>query len=105
MYHLITKKQFGLTLAILSVVFTSYGAEHTKGREVEPFARALKPGDYVWHPEVSPAGPVVVLVSIPDQIIYVYRNGVRVGRSTYSTGKPSKTHAHRRLHRVAKEGR
>jgi hypothetical protein len=30
----------------------------------------LKPGDYVWHPEVSPAGPVVVLVSIPDQIMY-----------------------------------
>jgi hypothetical protein len=66
------------------------GAEHTKGREVEPFTRALKPGDYVWHPEVSPAGPVVVLVSIPDQIMYVYRNGVRIGRSTISSGKPGK---------------
>lgn len=66
------------------------GAEHTKGRQVEPFTRALKPGDYVWHPEVSPAGPVVVLVSLPDQVMYVYRNGVRIGRSTVSTGKPGK---------------
>ena len=77
-------------LAILSSVLTSHATEHTKGRQVEPFARALKPGDYLWHPEVSPAGPVVVLVSIPDQIMYVYRNGVRIGRSTVSTGKQGK---------------
>jgi hypothetical protein len=75
---------------MLSPLFTSHGAEHTKGREVEPFAQALKPGDYVWHPEISPVGPVVVLVSLPDQIMYVYRNGVRIGRSTVSSGKPGK---------------
>jgi L,D-transpeptidase catalytic domain len=78
------------TVAMLSSLFASHAAEHTKGREVEPFARALKPGDYVWHPEVSPTGPVVVLVSLPDQVMYVYRNGVRIGRSTVSTGKPGK---------------
>jgi L,D-transpeptidase catalytic domain len=44
----------------------------------------------VWHPEVSPRGPVVVLVSLPDQTLYVYRNGVRIRRSTVSTGKPGK---------------
>jgi L,D-transpeptidase catalytic domain len=44
----------------------------------------------VWHPEVSPAGPVVVVVSLPDQILYVYRNGVRIGRSTVSSGKVGK---------------
>jgi hypothetical protein len=69
---------------------TLQGAEHTKGRQIEPFARALKPGDYIWHPEVSPAGPVVVLVSLPDQIMYVFRNGVRIGRSTISSGKLGK---------------
>ncbi|MFZ3376650.1 MAG: L,D-transpeptidase [Chthoniobacterales bacterium] len=82
-----------IIVAVLSSLFsapTSTGAEHTKGREVEPLARTLKPGDYAWHPEVSPAGPVVVLVSIPDQIMYVYRNGVRIGRSTVSTGKQGK---------------
>jgi L,D-transpeptidase catalytic domain len=68
----------------------SYGQAHTKGKEVSPLTRTLKPGDYVWHPEVSPNGPVVVLVSLPDQLLYVYRNGVRIGRSTVSTGKPDK---------------
>jgi hypothetical protein len=75
---------------VCALAATSPGAEHTKGREVEAFARALKPGDFIWHPEISPAGPVVVLVSLPDQIMYVYRNGVRIGRSTVSTGKPGK---------------
>ncbi|MBV8214624.1 MAG: L,D-transpeptidase [Verrucomicrobia bacterium] len=68
----------------------SYGQAHTKGREVSPLTPTLKPGEYIWHPEVSPSGPVVVLVSIPDQLVYVYRNGVRIGRSTVSTGKPGK---------------
>jgi hypothetical protein len=77
-------------LAALSSLLSTRAAEHTKGREVEPFTRGLKPGDYVWHPEVSPAGPVVVIVSLPDQIMYVYRNGVRIGRSTVSTGKQGK---------------
>jgi len=45
----------------------------------------------VWHPEVAPAGPVVILVNVPDQLLYVYRNGVRIGRSTVSTGKPGKS--------------
>jgi hypothetical protein len=54
---------------------------YTKGRPVGASAAELKPGDYVWHPEVSPAGPVVVVVSLPDQILYVYRNGVEIGRA------------------------
>jgi lipoprotein-anchoring transpeptidase ErfK/SrfK len=34
---------------------------------------------------------VVILVSLADQLLYVYRNGVRIGRSTVrSTGKPGK---------------
>ena len=63
----------------------------TKGSEVAPFTADLKPGDYLWHPEVSPAGPVVVIVSLPEQRMYVYRNGVRIGRSTVSTGKKGHT--------------
>ncbi|CAA0094289.1 Uncharacterised protein [Starkeya nomas] len=47
----------------------------------------LKPGQYVWYPERAPEGFVAVIVSLPDQRCYVYRNGVRVGVSTCSTGK------------------
>jgi hypothetical protein len=30
---------------------------------------------------------VIVFASLPDQLMYVYRNGVRIGRSTVSTGR------------------
>jgi lipoprotein-anchoring transpeptidase ErfK/SrfK len=48
----------------------------------------LKPGAYDWHPEASPYGAVLVVVSIEDQLAYVYRNGVRIGTTTVSTGRP-----------------
>jgi L,D-transpeptidase catalytic domain len=90
-----TRSQFLGAPTIVSVCFflftaPSYGQTHTKGREVSPLTPKLKPGDYVWHPKVSPNGPLVVLVSIQDQLLFVYRNGVRIGRSTVSTGKPGK---------------
>ena len=50
--------------------------------------KSLKPGQYVWHPERSPDGPVAIVVSLPDQLCYVYRNGIRIGVSTVSSGKP-----------------
>lgn len=50
---------------------------------VEP---KLAPGQFEWHPERAPAGPLLVVVSIDDQVAYVYRNGVQIARSTVSTG-------------------
>jgi len=66
---------------------TAGAADSTKGREVVPLTPEFKPGDYVWNPEVSLAGPVVIIVSIPEQTMFVYRNGVPIGRSSVSTGK------------------
>src|ERR1700732_4159550 len=79
-----------LVVLILATSLTASAAGHTKGRAVQPLTPELKPGDYVWHPEISPAGPVVIIVSLPEQRMYVYGNGVRIGRSTVSTGKPGK---------------
>src|SRR6201987_2050626 len=76
--------------SLLLITPQSYAQAHTKGRQVAPFTPTLKPGDYTWPPELSPTGPVVVLVSLPDQLVYIYRNGVRIGRSTVSTGKAGK---------------
>jgi hypothetical protein len=85
------KQQFALLVVlILATPLTATAAAHTKGRAVQPLTSEFKPGDYVWHPEISPSGPVVVIVSLPEQRMYVYRNGVRIGRSTVSTGKPGK---------------
>ncbi|MFO1150609.1 MAG: L,D-transpeptidase [Alsobacter sp.] len=48
----------------------------------------LKPGEFTWHPERSPEGPVAVVASIPEQLVHVYRNGIRIAVSTCSTGAP-----------------
>ncbi len=48
----------------------------------------LKPGEFIWKPEASPDGPVVLIVSIPEQRLHVYRGGVEIGVSTCSTGRP-----------------
>lgn len=48
---------------------------------------ALKPGEYRWFPGASPSGPVVTVVSLDEQRVYVYRNGVAIGVSTISSGR------------------
>jgi len=47
----------------------------------------LKPGQFLWSPEIAPEGPVTVVVSVTTQRAYAYRNGVPIGVSTVSTGK------------------
>lgn len=64
---------------------------HTKGMPTGKPTGTLKPGEYWWTPQLSPSGPVVVLVSIPQQTMHVYRNGILIGRSIVSTG--SKGHS------------
>ncbi|MDO5289383.1 MAG: L,D-transpeptidase family protein [Pseudomonadota bacterium] len=48
----------------------------------------LAPGRAFWLPELSPAGPAVALVNLHTQHVQVYRNGVAIGYSSASTGKP-----------------
>ncbi|MGN2251884.1 L,D-transpeptidase family protein [Frateuria sp. GZRe12] len=40
-----------------------------------------------WRPELAPVGPMVMLVSLDEQRIYVYRNGVAIGASRISSGR------------------
>lgn len=48
---------------------------------------ALRPGEYLWTPDLAPRGPVLVVVSLPQQLVHVYRNGARIGVSTISSGR------------------
>src|SRR5215472_4402723 len=64
---------------------------HTQGTPTGKPTGTLKPGEYWWNPQLSPNGPVVVLVSIPQQTMHVYRNGILIGRSTISSGKKGST--------------
>jgi len=56
--------------------------------EVTKEIKDLKPGEFTWTPDKQPTGPVAIVVSIPEQRVHVYRNGVRIAVSTCSTGKP-----------------
>jgi hypothetical protein len=47
----------------------------------------LKPGEFVWTPQLAPTGPMVMVVSLKAQQAAIYRNGVRIGATTVSTGK------------------
>ncbi|WBH17497.1 L,D-transpeptidase family protein [Sphingomonas radiodurans] len=49
-------------------------------------AASLAPGKYLWEEDAA-AGPVSILISIPDQKAYVYRGERLVAVSTVSTGK------------------
>lgn len=58
------------------------------GQHVYKEVNALQPGEFTWHPERQPVGPVSVVVSLDEQRVHVYRNGVRIAVSTCSSGKP-----------------
>jgi hypothetical protein len=78
-------------LALSVVLLTTVQAmqkpsAHTKGTPTGKPTGQLKPGQYWWNPQLSPSGPLMVLVSIPQQTMHVYRNGILIGRSTVSTG-------------------
>ena len=48
----------------------------------------LKKGEFLWMGEAVTTGPVVMVVSITEQRAYVYRNGILIGATTVSTGRP-----------------
>jgi L,D-transpeptidase catalytic domain len=60
----------------------------TEGVRVSPETVTLKPGEYVWEPERAPEGPLLIVASVTEQVAYVYRNGIRIARSSCSTGRP-----------------
>lgn len=48
----------------------------------------LRKGDFLWMGEAVTAGPLVMVVSLSEQRAYLYRNGILIGATTVSTGRP-----------------
>src|SRR6516165_2564597 len=88
-------KYLAILVFSVSILTASQAMEkpsfHTQGNSTGKPTGPPRPGQYWWNPQLSPTGPVVVLVSIPQQTMHVYRNGILIGRSTVSTG--AKGHA------------
>jgi hypothetical protein len=72
---------------VASAPAISQGALKSAQLELARQAERLKPGEWVLKPEVAPTGPVLVYVDLTRQRATVYRNGVRIGVSTISSGK------------------
>ena len=64
------------------------GAPSSAQLQLARQADKLKSGEWVWEPKIAPAGPILVYVDLGRQLATVYRNGVRIGVSTISSGRP-----------------
>ncbi len=63
------------------------GAAKSAALELAKKSEHLKPGQWLLYPEIAPEGPVLVYVDLGRQLATIYRNGVRIGVSTISSGK------------------
>lgn len=58
---------------------------------VEAFGpKELRPGQYVWRNVPDGAGPQRVVISLSDQMAYLYRGDVLMAATTISSGRDSK---------------
>jgi lipoprotein-anchoring transpeptidase ErfK/SrfK len=58
---------------------------------IEAFGpKELKPGQYVWRDVPDGAGPERVVISLADQMAYVYRGDTMMAATTISSGRDSK---------------
>jgi hypothetical protein len=86
----------GLTLSLLGAVMPQaraladsvpfWGAKASV--PIDTPINQLKKGEFLWMGEAVTSGPVVMVVSITEQRGYVYRNGILIGATTVSTGRP-----------------
>lgn len=84
--HALRLPILALALALASAApAAAQGAKTSAPFEADVLA--LKPGQFIWNGDLAPAGPMTVIVHLPTQRAYVYRNGIRIGASTVSTGK------------------
>jgi hypothetical protein len=77
------RRQFGR----IAVATTALPVSQAFAQLVDKPADELTNGEFNWFPDRSETGPIILIVSLPDQRVYVYRNGVRIATSTCSTGK------------------
>ena len=75
---------FAATALLLTAPVHSRAME--QGTKEKPGKANLKPGEYVWEPEAASKGPVDIIVNLGKQQLFVYRDGVQIGRSTISSG-------------------
>ena len=74
-------------LVAASAPALAQGSAKSASLQLAKKADHLKPGEWLLYPEIARQGPVLVYVDIGRQRATIYRNGVRIGVSTISSGK------------------
>ncbi|RYG08071.1 MAG: L,D-transpeptidase [Caulobacteraceae bacterium] len=83
-----------LCCAVMSALMFGASPTFAQGRpassavDLARVAETLQPGEWVWAPQIAPSGPILIYVNLADQRATVYRNGVRIGVATVSSGRP-----------------
>ena len=88
MRFVVTAIALGLAMSVATMPAQASGSKVSSPLALAKQADKLKPGDWVWAGNIAPHGPVLVYVELNRQLATVYRNGVRIGVTTISSGKP-----------------
>jgi len=67
---------------------TAGQSEQARADMIETFGMTdLAPGQYKWASEIPSSGPTRIVISLTDQMGYVYRAGQLIGATTLSSGR------------------
>jgi hypothetical protein len=75
---------FGGLLFFADPALAHAGRSATAEATVDHF----RPGQFLWEPELAPSGTMTMAIDLARQRAYVYRDGMRIGATTISSGKP-----------------
>jgi hypothetical protein len=81
-YSLLRGERILWRLTFLAWLTVAVAAANSTDRQVG----VLAPGKFFWEPELAPTGPLVMIISLPEQTLSAYRNGVRIAYSSISSG-------------------
>ncbi|PZN92588.1 MAG: L,D-transpeptidase [Alphaproteobacteria bacterium] len=79
-----------LIALLLLAAAPALAAGALKSSPIDTPVLALKPGEWIWDADIAPSGPMLVVVNLSTQRAYAYRNGIRIGATTISSGKSGK---------------
>jgi hypothetical protein len=84
----VLKSLFAIITATIFALSSIYSAEARERDADITAASSLRPGQFIWHRQESSAGPIEIVVSLPQQRAYVFRGESLIGVSTVSSGRP-----------------
>jgi hypothetical protein len=71
------KREVNVLLRSISA-FGLFAVMHSSGVSAQRHVGKLPPSESFWEPELAPSGPLVMIISLPEQTLSAYRNGIRI---------------------------